>query len=48
MEETDMVELPTDTKGLGTDPSQKQSLLLLNTIYILVFNFIISAFTEVK
>jgi hypothetical protein len=26
MEETDMVGLPTDTKGLGTDPSQKQSL----------------------
>jgi hypothetical protein len=26
MEETDMVGLPTDTKGLGTDPSLKQSL----------------------
>ena len=26
MEETDMVGLPTDTKGLGTDPPQKQSL----------------------
>ena len=26
MEETDMVGLPTDTKELGTDPSQKQSL----------------------
>jgi hypothetical protein len=25
LEETDMVGLPTDTKGLGTDPSQKQS-----------------------
>jgi hypothetical protein len=97
MEETDMVGLPTDTKGLGTDPFQKQSTrytnclegqsitdtkphsisycdtthtliscssgftetkdnfyhclnfnLLLNTIYILVFNFIITAFTEVK
>ena len=29
MEETDMVGLPTDTKGLGTDPSQKQSLLVI-------------------
>jgi hypothetical protein len=84
MEETDMVGLPTDTKGLGTDPSQKQYLpviliaskgkvslmhvkfmqhliyrkpkinfyhclnfkLLLNTIYILVFIFIITASTE--
>jgi hypothetical protein len=26
MEEADMVGIPTDTKGLGTDPSQKQSL----------------------
>jgi hypothetical protein len=25
LEETDMVGLPTDTKGLDTDPSQKQS-----------------------
>jgi hypothetical protein len=28
-EETDMIGLPTNTKGLGTDPSQKQSLPII-------------------
>jgi hypothetical protein len=32
MEETDMVGLPTDTKGLGTDPSQKQSTRYTNCL----------------